>query len=101
MKHNQFMDISGPKQPLVEGQLVCGDCGQKKSMRLPKGVTPNLDAPWHKCDPENVHSPERRTSNEIMRVLTHMAGKPLRIGGISAEDSAFNDVNRRSTKVLA
>jgi hypothetical protein len=101
MKQHSVMDISPSKQPLVDGSLICGKCGQKKTFRLPKGVTPDLDAQWHKCDPENVHSPERQTSNEVFRVLTHMAGKPFRIGGISAEDSAFNDVNRRSTKILA
>jgi len=78
------------------GTLVCMDCGQTKA--VPKGVKPDIDAKWHCCDPQNVHSPKRQVSNEIFRTITHMAGKPIKIGGISAEDSAYNDVVRRSTK---
>jgi hypothetical protein len=85
---------------LVHGTLVCQLCGQTKQMYLPQGVTPDLDAHWHTCDPTNVNSPERLVSNDVLRTLTHIYGKPLRIGGISAEDSAFNDVKRRSTKKL-
>ena len=78
------------------GSLVCMKCGQTKP--VPPGVIPDLDAPWHVCDPENVHSPERHSSNEIFRTLTHLAGKPIAIGGINAEDSAYNDILRRSTE---
>jgi hypothetical protein len=85
---------------MIRGTLVCRDCGQTKQMYLPKGVIPDLEAEWHKCDPANVHSPERLVSNDVLRTLTHIAGTPLRIGGISAEDSAFNDVKRRSTKKI-
>jgi hypothetical protein len=85
---------------LVNGTLVCQKCGQTKTVRLPRGVTPDLDAKWHNCDPENVHSPNRQVSNEVLRVLTHMSGKPISIGGISAEDDAFNDVKKRSTKII-
>jgi hypothetical protein len=88
----------GGTRELVEGSLVCCECGQTKRMRLPKGVTPDLDQKWHNCDPARVNDPSRQVSNEVFRVLSLMAGKPLRIGGISAEDSAFNDIVRRSTK---
>lgn len=105
MKNSSVIDITGSvpvkKQPLVEGSLVCLRCGQTKNMRLPQGVTPDLEAPWHTCDPEHVHDPERRVSNEVFRALSYLAGKPLRIGGISAEDSAYNDVKRRSTRLLS
>lgn len=83
---------------MVNGSLICQDCGQTKSMKLPKGVVPDLDAPWHTCDPKNVHSPDRLVSNEVFRTLSYLAGSPLTIGGVSAEDAAYNDIARRSTK---
>jgi hypothetical protein len=78
------------------GTLVCMKCGQTKN--VPVGVRPDLDAKWHECDPQNVHSPERHSSNEIFRTLTHLVGKPIKIGGIDAEQSAYNDIKRRSTE---
>lgn len=83
---------------LVSGSLVCQACGQTKRLRLPKGVVPNLDEKWHECDPQNVHNADRQVSNEVFRTISYMAGSPLTIGGISAEDSAYDDIKRRSTK---
>lgn len=74
------------------GVLVCTDCGQTKTIkpgRKPRMTPEGEIAPWHTCDPEKIGTREK--SNDLLRTVTHLAGQPIKIGGLDAQGSAQKD----------